>query len=77
MRWEPAIRTRDGRVVPRSALLDYPGRAFAEAAERAMTEDAVRQLPRRAGSVNQWADATEVLERPPLLPRLRVAYEPG
>jgi hypothetical protein len=50
---------------------------FADAAERAIVDKAVRQLPRRAGSVNQWADATDVLERPALLQRLRAAYQPG
>jgi len=50
---------------------------FAETAERAIVDEAVRQLPRRAGSVNQWADATDVLERPALLQRLRAAYQPG
>jgi hypothetical protein len=47
---------------------------FAEAAERAITGDAVRQLPPRVGSVNQWADATDVLDRPGLLPSLRAIY---
>ena len=50
---------------------------FADAAEQAIVDEAVRQLPRRAGSVNQWADATDVLERPALLQRLRAAYQPG
>jgi len=50
---------------------------FAAAAERAIVDEAVRRLPRRAGSVYQWADATDVLERPALLQRLRAAYQPG
>ena len=50
---------------------------FADAAERAIVDKAVRQFPRRAGSVNQWADATDVLERPALLQRLRAAYQTG
>jgi hypothetical protein len=47
---------------------------FARAAERAITSDVVRQFPPRVGSVNQWADATDVLERPVLLQRLRATY---
>jgi hypothetical protein len=47
---------------------------FAEAAERAIVDDDVRRLPKRAGSVNQWSDATDILERPPLLHRLRALY---
>jgi hypothetical protein len=47
---------------------------FAEAAERAIVDDAVLQLPRRAGSVNQWSDATDILERPHLLHRLKALY---
>ena len=48
---------------------------FAEAAERAIADDAVRQLPKRVGSVNQWSDATDVLERPTLMQRLRAAFD--
>jgi len=48
---------------------------FAQAAERAITDEAVRQLPARLGSVNQWADSTDVLERPAILERLRAAYQ--
>jgi hypothetical protein len=47
---------------------------FAEAAERAILDDGVRQLPRRAGSVNQWSDATDILEHTRLLHRLRALY---
>jgi hypothetical protein len=47
---------------------------FAKAAERAITDATVRQLPRLIGSVNQWVDATDVLERPAILQRLRTAY---
>jgi hypothetical protein len=47
---------------------------FAKAAERAITDATVRQLPRLIGSVNQWVDATDVLERPAILQRLRAAY---
>jgi hypothetical protein len=47
---------------------------FARAAERAITDATVRNLPPRIGSVNQWVDATDVLERPSLLQRLRSAY---
>jgi hypothetical protein len=47
---------------------------FAEAAEQAITSEVVRGWPRRVGSVNQWADATDVLDRPSLLPRLRSFY---
>jgi hypothetical protein len=50
---------------------------FARAAQRAITSEMVRQLPPRVGSVNQWADATDVLERPVLLQRLRATYELG
>ena len=42
-----------------------------------LTSDVVRQLPPRVGSVNQWADATDVLERPMLLQRLRATYALG
>jgi hypothetical protein len=48
---------------------------FAVAAERAITNEAVRAFPTRVGSVNQWADATDVLERPALLERLQAVYE--
>jgi hypothetical protein len=47
---------------------------FVEATERAMSSDAVRSWPPRIGSVNQWADATDILDRPALLPRLRAVY---
>ena len=47
---------------------------FAEATERAITSEVVRSWPPRVGSVNQWADATDVLDRPALLPRLRAVY---
>jgi hypothetical protein len=47
---------------------------FAEAAEHAIADETVRQLPRRAGSVNQWSDATDILERPHLLRRSRALY---
>jgi Domain of unknown function (DUF4037) len=46
-----------------------------EAIERAITNDVVRAWPPRIGSVNQWADATDVLERPWLLSRLRAIYD--
>lgn len=48
---------------------------FAAAAERAITDATVRRLPPRIGSVNQWVDATDVLERPLLLQRLRSMYD--
>jgi hypothetical protein len=47
---------------------------FVEALERAITREVVRAWPPRIGSVNQWADATDVLNRPTLLPRLRAVY---
>lgn len=47
---------------------------FARAAERAIADATVRNLPPRIGSVNQWVDATDVLERPQILERLRSAY---
>lgn len=50
---------------------------FAAATEQAITSAQVRGWPKRAGSVNQWADATDVLDRPSLLPRLRTFYEPS
>jgi hypothetical protein len=50
---------------------------FAEATEQAITSDQVRSWPKRVGSVNQWADATDVLDRPSLLPRLRTFYAPS
>jgi hypothetical protein len=43
---------------------------FVEAVERAIVDDDVRRLPRRAGSVNQRSDATDILERPHLLQHL-------
>ena len=48
---------------------------FVEAIERAITSGVVRAWPPRIGSVNQWADATDVLDRPPLLERLRLFYD--
>ena len=48
---------------------------FVEAIERAITSAVVRAWPPRIGSVNQWVDATDVLDRPELLPRLRAAYD--
>ncbi|MGI9145214.1 MAG: DUF4037 domain-containing protein [Chloroflexota bacterium] len=47
---------------------------FAEATEHAITSQPVRSWPKRVGSVSQWADATDVLDRPSLLPRLRHFY---
>jgi hypothetical protein len=47
---------------------------FVEATERAIANNVVRSWPKRVGSVNQWADATDVLDRPSLLPRLRSVY---
>jgi len=47
---------------------------FAQATEQAMTSEVVRSWPKRLGSVSQWADATDVLDRPSLLPRLRSVY---
>jgi hypothetical protein len=49
---------------------------FVEATERAIQDAAVRALPPRLGSVNQWSDVTDVLERPALLQRLRAMYAP-
>jgi hypothetical protein len=37
---------------------------FVEAIERTITSEVVRAWPPRVGSVNQWADATDVLDRP-------------
>jgi Domain of unknown function (DUF4037) len=50
------------------------GERIARATEQAITDPAIRALPPRVGSVNQWVDATDVLERPRLLQRLRKAY---
>jgi hypothetical protein len=47
---------------------------FVEVTERAIASGLVRSWPKRVGSVNQWADATDVLDRPSLLPRLRSIY---
>ena len=47
---------------------------FVEAIERAITSEVVRAWWPRIGSVNQWADTTDVLDRPNLLPRLRAVY---
>jgi Domain of unknown function (DUF4037) len=49
--------------------------AFVRAAEEAISEPAVRAWPRRIGSVNQWADATDMLDRPSLLASLRSFYD--
>jgi hypothetical protein len=49
---------------------------FAEATERAIGSDVVRAWPPRVGSVNQFSDATDVLERPALLSRLSAVYRP-
>jgi Domain of unknown function (DUF4037) len=49
---------------------------FARAAEQAMRDPVLRSLPPRIGSVNQWVDATDVLERSRILQRLRSAYAP-
>jgi Domain of unknown function (DUF4037) len=48
---------------------------FVEAIERAITSEVVRAWPPRIGSVNQWADATDILDRPSLLPRLQAVYD--
>jgi hypothetical protein len=50
---------------------------FASAAEHAIRDPTVRGLPPRIGSVNQWVDATDVLERPRIVQRLRSAYSRG
>jgi hypothetical protein len=51
---------------------------FVEVTERAIASDLVLRWPKRVGSVNQWADATDVLDRPSLLPQLRSVYSaPG
>ena len=50
---------------------------FARAAEQAITDTSIRDLSPRIGSVNQWVDATDVLEGPRLLRRLRSAYGDG
>jgi hypothetical protein len=50
------------------------GEEIAGAIERAISSEKVRQLPPRLGSINQWADATDVLDRPRLLQRLRAVY---
>jgi hypothetical protein len=47
---------------------------FVEVTEQAMTSELVRSWPKRVGSVSQWADATDVLERPALLAQLRSFY---
>jgi Domain of unknown function (DUF4037) len=49
--------------------------AFVTATEASIEDPTVRAWPRRVGSVNQWADATDVLDRPALLARLRALYE--
>jgi hypothetical protein len=62
------------------AIASYHGRPylvihadrFAEACQRAIPSDVVRNLPGQVGSVNQWAP--DLLERPRLLARLRAAY---
>lgn len=56
------------------AYLVIQGDRFADATERAITDAEVRSWAPRLGSVNQWADATDVLDRPALLPRLRAVY---
>lgn len=49
---------------------------FARATEQAIADPVLRDLPPRIGSVNQWVDATDVLERPAITQRLRSAYAP-
>src|SRR5207237_10721184 len=75
------VRAAPAYVDRRAGHARRPGRpgpsADSAGAERAIVDKAVRQLPRRAGSVNQWADATDVLERPALLQGLRAAYQAG
>ncbi len=44
---------------------------FVEAIEPAITSDVVRRWPPRVGSISQWADATDVQDRPAVLARLR------
>jgi len=48
---------------------------FVTATEQAIGDAAIRNWPPRVGSVNQWADATDVLDRPSLLVTLRPFYE--
>ena len=45
-----------------------------EVTERAIASDLVLRWPKRVRSVNQWADATDVLDRPSLLPQLRSVF---
>src|SRR5207244_936224 len=47
---------------------------FVEVTERAIASDLVLRWPKRVRSVNQWADATDVLDRPSLLPQLRSVF---
>jgi hypothetical protein len=48
---------------------------FAEACERAITDEVVRTLPRLVGCVHKWVDATDVLGRPAILQRPRTIWQ--
>jgi Domain of unknown function (DUF4037) len=48
---------------------------FCEAIRNLITDPEVKKLPRHVGSANQWVDATDVLDRPHSMERLRRFYE--
>jgi hypothetical protein len=52
------------------------GDRFAEALSAGIRDPAVRALPRHVGSLDQWADSTDVLSDPDWYDRLRPLYEP-
>ena len=50
-------------------------KAYVDAIRAAITDEQVRRLPEHLGSVDQFVDSTDVLERDARLARLRPMYE--
>jgi len=50
------------------------GERFANAIREAITSPEIRALPRNLGGIDQYVDATDVLERPDRFSRLKVLY---
>jgi hypothetical protein len=51
------------------------GDRFAAALEQAITDEAVKGLPRYLGSTSQWVDSTDVLSSPRWCGRLAGLYD--